>query len=1064
MRKATLLSLSLLIFTLVLSADEYTIGSGSSSQNYLPIYGMFDYGWGKLLYTKAELNDAGLNSSARITAIAFDVANSPTFYTLNNQSVYIRHTSASTLNNQYPGTTGFTHVLSNNYMFDGSGWKTFSFSQEFTWNNQDNLEILWENHDGSWANGGPSFRYTNTSPSYRGAYKHQYSSFPTSPGNTTYLRPNIRFTAFPFNPPSPAVNPDPRNGNAMVGVDTDLQWQNGGGDPTGYRLYFGTDPSPLLIGDLGLISQWTPPAPLEHAQTYYWQVIPYNGDGDAADCPVWNFTTLSDQYIQIGSGIESQPQPFGMGYGYERSAALYTADQIGESNIIIDRLAWFVRNANLQAAPYVIYAKETELTQLNSVSWDDIISGATQVHQGSRSFVVPGWSQFLLNTPFTYHDSNLIIAVETNLGSNQGAPSFPSFLYTPSLEPRHQYWFDEVAPPSGPGVLNYNLPDILLGIGAPQPMPLPFAESVSDPDWPSGWTQTQEGEISSPRWYVSPSGYANGDPNEFTAQFTPASSDGTSRLISPPLDTSDESAVCVVFYHYFDDYSPGLTASLQYSHDLQSWYDSGWSLESGNGNAVGEVNISIHDLDSPLTYLGWTLNGDHYSYDYWHVDDVMVDTAPQIDPGIVSINAPEVAQPGIFYPQITVKNHGTATISFSARFTVNTSYLQDVQVNDLAPGSVRSVSFPPLSIDQYTRYSLVAGVIHPQDQDLSNNLLSADMACVEPRSQASGDVATDPSGNLQGLVNFPLADPQAMSESPVPQANTNFLTGADHHQGAIIATEYNGGCLTTDRVWRISDQDMQLIGHSGVPLNGIASGGPGRNVIYGASDTQLYSIDPLTGLATLIGPFNHAGIMIGIAHDHANNILYGIDIFYDALFVIDPLTGAATWVGDLGININYTQDCAFDQTTGDLYLAGYTNHGALYWIDTSDGSAWKIDDFPNGLAIAALAIHPAAAGPELSISTDGVLSWEAVDGATQYLIYRADDPYGDFTLCGSSSTTQFSDPLWPGERAFYRVSAVFEDSRAPRRQSIPGLRPHRLSPASNEPQSSTLPPLRPGRN
>jgi len=58
MRKATLLSLSLLIFTLVLSADEYTIGSGSSSQNYLPIYGMFDYGWGKLLYTKAELNDA----------------------------------------------------------------------------------------------------------------------------------------------------------------------------------------------------------------------------------------------------------------------------------------------------------------------------------------------------------------------------------------------------------------------------------------------------------------------------------------------------------------------------------------------------------------------------------------------------------------------------------------------------------------------------------------------------------------------------------------------------------------------------------------------------------------------------------------------------------------------------------------------------------------------------------------------------------------------------------------------------------------------------------------------
>ena len=66
-------------------------------------------------------------------------------------------------------------------------------------------------------------------------------------------------------------------------------------DAEGYKLYFGTDnpPTNLVNGndladtDYYLFSQ------LDLGVTHYWQVVPYNSAGDAADCPIWSFTTTT---------------------------------------------------------------------------------------------------------------------------------------------------------------------------------------------------------------------------------------------------------------------------------------------------------------------------------------------------------------------------------------------------------------------------------------------------------------------------------------------------------------------------------------------------------------------------------------------------------------------------------------------------------------------------------------------------------------------------------------------------------------------------------------------------
>ncbi len=59
------------------------------------------------------------------------------------------------------------------------------------------------------------------------------------------------------------------------------------------------------------------------------------------------------------------------------------------------------------------------------------------------------------------------------------------------------------------------------------------------------------------------------------------------------------------------------------------------------------------------------------------------------------------------------------------------------------------------------------------------------------------------------------------------------------------------------------------------------------------------------------------------------------------------------------------------------------------------------------------------------ISSAVTLNWDAVTGAVSYNIYRSDDPYGEFTLIGNSSTTSFIDNDIPGSnKYFYQVTAV----------------------------------------
>jgi hypothetical protein len=92
--------------------------------------------------------------------------------------------------------------------------------------------------------------------------------------------------------PEPAILISPVDGHNTSPDWLSLEWESGEGPiPYGYRVYFGeTNPPTTQVYDGN--NTWYSPQGLEHDKEYFWMVVPYNGQGDAENVPVWSFSTF----------------------------------------------------------------------------------------------------------------------------------------------------------------------------------------------------------------------------------------------------------------------------------------------------------------------------------------------------------------------------------------------------------------------------------------------------------------------------------------------------------------------------------------------------------------------------------------------------------------------------------------------------------------------------------------------------------------------------------------------------------------------------------------------------
>lgn len=447
-------------------ADTVQIGSGTSTYSYLPIYTLYGYNYTQQIYTQQQINRAG-----EISAIRF-------FYTSGvisaskDWKIYMGHSTRTTFNS----TTDWEPVANLTMVYDGdvspflpeqNNWMNIPLDTPFDYNNQSNLIIaVYEDT--------PSYSSTIAWRSFSsgtntGIYYYSDSTIPNpqNPPTANAVTSTLAQIQLVFPSTSVPLAPTllyPANGEEVY-TNAQLRWQPtfGAGDPVSYDLYFGTNPNPPLLQANLTDTSYYPT--LQGDTTYYWKVVANNAIGSSPPSPVWTFSTTPPGVVQIGNGTTNTYRPFSTLYGYERTASLYTQNQIGTYGMIT-RLAWSVATVGSANVPYKIWMKTVNESAWTAQTWDDMINGAILVKEGNYTFNSTGWHQFTLDVPFIYTSGNLMIGVQSDSGGS-GIGGYSYFHYTGGNTGQQQYWYQDGSPSTNPGTINANLPNIMMYITEP---------------------------------------------------------------------------------------------------------------------------------------------------------------------------------------------------------------------------------------------------------------------------------------------------------------------------------------------------------------------------------------------------------------------------------------------------------------------------------------------------------------------------------------------------------------------------------------------------------------------
>ena len=201
--------------------------------------------------------------------------------------------------------------------------------------------------------------------------------------------------------------------------------------------------------------------------------------------------------------------------------------------------------------------------------------------------------------------------------------------------------------------------------------------------------------------------------------------------------------------------------------------------------------------------------------------------------------------------------------------------------------------------------------------------------------------------NPDMLIWFDIDNPGTLNTIG-PSVSVDKIAGGTWVDGVWWCCEYSAE--DNSNIWIIDHGSgaMTLVGASGEGLHGLAYDDT-SGILYACGVTDLFTVDMVTGVASLVGSFGVSGsMMVGIACDGYGN-MYAEDLHTDCLYSVNPTTGLATLIGSFGLNLNYGQDMAIDKEDGVCYLSAFTvhagNEGALYICNLSTGATIKIGIF-----------------------------------------------------------------------------------------------------------------------
>ena len=124
---------------------DVTIGSGSSTNAYIPTYAYYKYSLTEQIFTAAEIGQSGT-----ITAISFKVSNAKS--TTRTLAVYMKHTTKTSFTSKkgWEAVSSSNLVYSGSVTFSASGWTTITLNTPFEYNGTNNLLLAVDDNTGSY--------------------------------------------------------------------------------------------------------------------------------------------------------------------------------------------------------------------------------------------------------------------------------------------------------------------------------------------------------------------------------------------------------------------------------------------------------------------------------------------------------------------------------------------------------------------------------------------------------------------------------------------------------------------------------------------------------------------------------------------------------------------------------------------------------------------------------------------------------------------------------------------------------------------------------------------------
>jgi len=393
-------------------AEGVMIGSGTSTNDYLPSYNYYTNSLTEQIYTSAELGGAGM-----ITSIAF--YNGGAEKTL-SYDFYMKATTKSS----FTGKTDWIAVTAGDKVFSGTvtvvadDWTTITFSTPFVYDGTSNV-VLVTDKSTQWTNS-PHMScrvFTTESSQALYIYNDNTNFNPLSPPTSSSSYNDVLSVKNQLIVTKQALSTEPVNITVSVSPLQAATVTGGGEYP------FGETCTVTAIPNTGYtFTGWTENGNVVSSE------LSYSFSAIADRELVANFI----QAFEVGQGTTThQYLPSYNYYNYTLSQQIYTAEEIGTAGTITSIA--FYNEAAEKTRTYDFYLKATNKNSFSSKTDWITVSSSDKVFSGSVTMTVNNWTFITLDTPFEYDGtSNLVLVADDNTGSYTNSPHMACSVFNTS--------------------------------------------------------------------------------------------------------------------------------------------------------------------------------------------------------------------------------------------------------------------------------------------------------------------------------------------------------------------------------------------------------------------------------------------------------------------------------------------------------------------------------------------------------------------------------------------------------------------------------------------------------